>query len=94
VIVSPDGQQVAASLVWIDPVNESAEIDPLGTHPDYRRRGLARAILRESFRRMQARGLRYAYIAANAANPVSNQLYASLQPVETYDGHSWVKHLD
>ena len=94
VVVSPDGLQVAASLVWIDPRNESAEIDPLGTRPDYRRRGLARAILSESLRRMQASGLRYAYIAADAANHAVNHLYASFQPVETYDGHHWVKRLD
>jgi len=94
VVVSPGGQQVAASLVWIDPRNESAEIDPLGTHPDHRRRGLARAILTESLRRMQTSGLRYAYIASAAANHAANHLYASFQPVEAYDGHSWVKRWD
>lgn len=94
VVLAPGGQQVAASLVWIYPRNGSAEIDPLGTHPHYRRRGLARAIITESFRRMQARGLRYAYITANPANQVVNHLYASFQPVETYYGHDWVKRLD
>ena len=49
VVVSPEGQQVAASLVWIDARNRYGEIDPLGTHPDYRRLGLARALVAESF---------------------------------------------
>jgi ribosomal protein S18 acetylase RimI-like enzyme len=94
VVVSPDGQQVAASLVWVDARNQSGEIDPLGTHPDFRRLGLARALVAESFRRMRAAGLQRAYIASEAdPNNVVNRLYESFKPIETYHGHRWVKEL-
>jgi ribosomal protein S18 acetylase RimI-like enzyme len=92
-VVSPEGRQVAACLVWIDSRNHLAEIDPLGTHPDYRGRGLARALVLESFRRMRASGMRYAYIASEYYGNVVNHLYASLQPIETYQGHHWIKPL-
>ena len=51
-VISPDGKPVAASLIWVHPKNQTAEIDPLGTHPAYRKRGFARALVIESFRRM------------------------------------------
>jgi ribosomal protein S18 acetylase RimI-like enzyme len=92
-LISPEGKQVAACLVWIDGKNRMAEIDPLGTHPHYRGRGLARALVTDSFRRMWASGVRYAYIAASWDNEAANHLYGSLRPLETYQAHRWTKHL-
>jgi mycothiol synthase len=94
VVLSPEGQPVAASLVWIDPRNRMAEIDPLGTHPDFRRQGLARALLAESFRRMQAAGMQTAVIAAAHRNTPANRLYESLQPGQTYLASGWIKRLE
>jgi ribosomal protein S18 acetylase RimI-like enzyme len=90
-IVSPEGRQAAYSLVWLYPANQTAEIDPVGTHPDYRQRGLSRALILESFKRMRANGIRYAYIASETQDPIVSHLYASLQPVETYQGFHWIK---
>ncbi len=68
-----------------------AEIDPLGTHPDFRRLGLARAIVLHSFKQMQALGLHLAYIASDVENQAVNTLYDSLNPVEIYQGILWSK---
>ena len=92
-VIAPDGKPVAASLVWLYPKNQTAEIDPLGTHPEYRNRGLARALVLESFKRMSANQIRYVYIASFAQNPIVSHLYNSLQPSETYQGFHWVKQL-
>jgi len=91
VVVSPGGQQVAASLVWLDLRNHTAEIDPLGVHPNYRRRGLARALVLESFRRLRTSGVHLVYIASNTANEAANRLYGSLEPKETYYAHHWIR---
>jgi ribosomal protein S18 acetylase RimI-like enzyme len=91
--VSPDGQQVAYCLVWLDTRNRMGEIDPMGTHPDYRGRGLARALVTESLRRMRAAGMRYAFIACEADDLAVNRLYSSLGPAETYLGNDWIKQL-
>lgn len=93
VAVSPEGVLAAASLVWLYPETKSAEIDPLGTHPDFRRMGLARAIALESFKRMQERGTKMAYIASDTQNHAVNKLYDALGPVETYHGYLWTKTL-
>lgn len=89
VVLSPEGRQVAYSLVWLYPDNRTAEIDPLGTHPEYRKRGLARALILESFRRMQENGICHAYIGSDAEDAVVSRLYSSFQPVETYQGYHW-----
>jgi ribosomal protein S18 acetylase RimI-like enzyme len=92
-VVSPEGRLVAYSLVWLYPANQTAEIDPIGTHPDYRQCGLSRALILESFKRMRTNGIRYAYIASETQDPVVSHLYTSLQPVETYQGFHWIKQL-
>jgi predicted N-acetyltransferase YhbS len=55
-IVAPDGTYVACCIVWYDEVNRVGHIEPLGTHPDYRRQGLAREILLEGLRRLKRLG--------------------------------------
>ena len=92
-VLSPEGRQVACCLIWLDHSSGIGEIDPIGTHPDYRRRGLARALVAEGLRRMRTAGMRYGFIACDADDPVVNHLYASFQPTETYRGNRWVKRL-
>ena len=90
-VISPDGQMVAQSLVWVYPRNQAGEIDPLGTHPDFRKRGLSRALVLESFKRLRARGMHTAYIASETLDPIVSHLYSSLDPAETYQGSHWSK---
>ena len=94
IVVSPEGEHVAFCVAWIDPQNQIAEVDPVGTHPDHRRRGFAKAVVSECFRRLRARGVRYAYIGSAPEPYVSNRLYESLQPIEKYQQNRWVKRLD
>ncbi len=54
VAVAPDGRLAAFALCWRDQVNQVGLFEPVGTHPDFRRLGLARAVMLEGMRRMQA----------------------------------------
>jgi ribosomal protein S18 acetylase RimI-like enzyme len=92
-VVSPENQLAAYNLVWLYPHNHTAEHDPIGTHPNHRKRGLSRALILESFKRLRENGFRHTYIASETANTGVNQLYSSLQPIEMYQGHLWEKHL-
>jgi len=92
-VVSPEGQHVAFALVWIDDQNKVAQIDPVGTHPDYRRRGFAKTLLSECFRRLHAVGIGRVYIESAPEPNVSNRLYDSLQPVKRHQANRWVKRL-
>ena len=92
-VISPEGQHVAFALAWIDGQNKVAQIDPVGTHPDFRRRGFAKALLSACFRRLHAAGIRRAYIESAPEPNISNRLYDSLQPVERYQANRWIKRL-
>jgi ribosomal protein S18 acetylase RimI-like enzyme len=90
-VVSPEEKLAAFSLVWMYPQNQTAEIDPIGTDPDFRQQGLARALVSESFRRMRQNGARYAYIGSDAEDPVVSRLHASFLPVKYYQAFLWSK---
>jgi len=92
-VISPAGQHVAFALAWLDVQNKAAQIDPVGTHPDYRRRGLAKALLSACFQRLHAAGILCAYIGSAPEPNISNRLYDSLQPVKRYQANRWVKQL-
>lgn len=77
IVAASDGALVAYCISWWDPRSASVEIEPLGTHPGFRRRGLARAIVREVLRRSWALGARYVLVWGTSANPEAKALYVS-----------------
>jgi GNAT superfamily N-acetyltransferase len=87
-----DGKVIGAVCFgWVDLRNMVGELEPVGTHPSYRRRGLATAVIRENFRRMQNLGIFRALIASGAEPNPSNRLYESLHPVDKQVFEHWVK---
>ena len=59
---APDGRFAAFALCWLDEANGVAELEPVGTHPDFRRLGLARAVSIAALRASGARtGVVYSY---------------------------------
>ena len=56
VVEAPDGSFVAFCLAWIDQENAAGELEPVGTHPDHRRRGLASAASLEALGRLRELG--------------------------------------
>lgn len=55
-VVAPDGEIVSFCIVWVDERNRIGYLEPVGTHPDFRRRGLGRAVVSEGIRRAAALG--------------------------------------
>ena len=45
VAVLADDDPVAACTTWVDVASRTAVVEPVGTHPDHRRRGLAQAVV-------------------------------------------------
>ena len=66
-MVAPNGDYAAFATIWIDEVNRYGSFEPVGTHPDYQRRGLGTVLLKEGFRRMAAQGIRRSWM--DAGNP-------------------------
>lgn len=81
----------AVCFGWVDGVNHVGEIEPVGTHPHYRRRGLASAMITECFNRMKALGVSRVFIASAAEPNPSNRLYDSFKPVYKQTFERWVK---
>ena len=77
VAVAPDGEIAAYALVWFDPVNRTGLFEPVGTHADHRRRGLARLVVLEGLRRLQALGATQAFVGSAYDDEPSDRLYAS-----------------
>jgi ribosomal protein S18 acetylase RimI-like enzyme len=77
IVAAPDGTLAAYCISWWDPRSSSVEIEPLGTHPDFRRLGLGRAIVHEVFRRSHALGAKYVLVWGSTANPEAEALYLS-----------------
>lgn len=77
IVAAPDGTLAAYCISWWDERSRSVEIEPLGTHPDFRRSGLARAIVREVLRRSRARGAEHVVVWGTNSLPDAKALYES-----------------
>lgn len=78
--VAPDGTIASFALVWLDERNKEGEFEPVGTHADFQRRGLSKAVLLEGLRQMRARGMSVATVMSNGGDESAGAqaLYASV----------------
>jgi ribosomal protein S18 acetylase RimI-like enzyme len=86
VVEAPDGRLAAYCLAWLDEDNRAGELEPVGTHPDFRRLGLGSAVCRFALRRLEEEGATQAMVYAVAddpENPGPKALYESIGFVET-----------
>jgi mycothiol synthase len=77
-VVSPNGDVAAYCIVWTDELNRIGHFEPVGTHPDYQRKGLGKSLLYEAFRRLKAEGMTEADVCTNYDNPAAIRLYESV----------------
>jgi len=78
VVEAPDGRLAAFAMAWWDDDARVGEFEPVGTHPDHQRRGLARALLSWGLDRFAERGARVVQVYSDAANPASEALYEAI----------------
>ncbi|MHA2084932.1 MAG: GNAT family N-acetyltransferase [Candidatus Thorarchaeota archaeon] len=92
VAVDPDGNFTAFCTVRIDPIGKIAEIEPVGTHPDYRKLGLAKAIICEALQRARKYQPSVMVILGAAPTEGATRLYDSIG-FSREDVHLWSKKL-
>lgn len=74
VVVAQDGSLAASCFGAIDPEKNArtrqkeGTLDPVATHPHYRRRGLARACLLRGMQLLAGRGIRFAALSTSSEN--------------------------
>ena len=86
IALAPDGTVAASCIGWLDERSQTLEIEPLGTHRDHRRLGLAHAVVKEVQHRAWANGARHVLVWNDpATNPAAYRLYtgADMPPRRT-----------
>jgi ribosomal protein S18 acetylase RimI-like enzyme len=74
-IEAPDGALAGFCVTWLDEMNRTGYFEPVAVHPDYRRLGLGKALLRAGMVAMRARGMQWAEVMFAVDNPGSGRLY-------------------
>ena len=67
IVIARDGTPAAYCIGWYDETSRTLEIEPLGTHRDFRRLGLARAVVREVTHRAYENGAHHVLVWNNPA---------------------------
>ena len=61
-VMAPDGTPAAGCICWVDPVNRVGLFEPVGTRPQFRRLGLATALMLGGLERLRERGMQAALV--------------------------------
>jgi len=79
-VQAPDGTMASSTIMWLDEANSTVEFEPVGTHPDYRRLGLARAMMLHGMHRARRAGATHATVVCLGApgHPEARGLYYGL----------------
>lgn len=89
VAVTSSGEHAAFCTLWYDEKTRSAAFEPVGTHPQHQRRGLARALMAEGLRRVHELGATLVTVGSYSA--AAGALYASMGFVEYDLSEPWEK---
>jgi ribosomal-protein-alanine acetyltransferase len=72
------GDGTLCSFVLARFVIDVLDIDKVGTHPDFRRRGCARILIRHALREAKKRGGKVAFLEVRAGNTAARECYQSV----------------
>jgi predicted N-acetyltransferase YhbS len=84
-IVGPDGKYVSCCIVWYDSRNRMGILEPVGTHPDFRGRGLGREVVLEGIRRAAALGAEKVWVGSG------QRFYEAIGFQKKYTCYRWTK---
>jgi len=85
VIESPDGQYASHCIVWYDDLNRFGVFEPVCTIPEFRLRGLGRAVIQAGLNRLYELGARKAYVGSG------QDFYAAIGFARAHPRHLWHK---
>jgi hypothetical protein len=91
VVVAPNGELAAYTIVWWDPLNRMGIFEPVGCHPAHQRRGLASAVLCEGMRRLRKLDATVAYVNSWREDSSGAYTYRSVDFTVTDRMYAWQK---
>ena len=77
-VIAPNGEAAAFCIVWTDALNKIGHFEPVGTHPDFQRKGLGKSLLFDALCRLKSEGMIEADVCTNHDNPAAIRLYESV----------------
>jgi mycothiol synthase len=89
VAVAPGGGSASFCTIWFDDVTRTGAFEPVGTVPEHRKRGLAKAVTCEGLRRLRRLGATRAYVGSYS--PGAHATYASVGFMEYELLEPWVR---
>jgi GNAT superfamily N-acetyltransferase len=89
VAVSPEGHLAATCAIWYEPLVRAGWFEPVGTHPDFRRRGLASSLMAAALRRLWQMGACRRYVDTGYGMD-ANRLYARMGFTQVAIADRWV----
>ncbi len=77
---APGGRLAATALAWYDPATGTAELEPVGTCPEFRRLGLGRAVSLFALQQARAAGATLGLVSCRGDDryPIPARLYRSI----------------
>lgn len=77
-VMAPTGDVAAYCIIWTDELTKVGHFEPVGTHPDYQRKGLGKSLLFEGLRRLKSESMTVADVCTNHDNAAAIRLYESV----------------
>lgn len=91
-VEASNGDIAGYALLWFDPVTSVGLVEPMRTEDNYRRRGLARALLASGLDRLARRGARR--LKVGYATEATRALYLSSGFKQAGTSRSYTLHRD
>jgi mycothiol synthase len=80
-----DGRIAAFAVYWVDERNKTGHFEPVGTHRDFQRQGLARAVMLAAMRQMHDLGVTLVTVSHLGENLAARRLYESIGFEKRYE---------
>jgi mycothiol synthase len=77
-VIAPGGEVASYCIIWTDENTKVGHFEPVGSHPNFQRKGLGKSLLFEGFRRLKAEGMNEADLCTNYDNAPAIGLYESV----------------
>ena len=74
-VEAADGALAGFCVTWPDVINRTGYFEPVAVHPEYRRLGLGKALMRAGLTAMKEWGMEWAEVMYEVDNPGSGKLY-------------------
>jgi GNAT superfamily N-acetyltransferase len=86
-IISNNKEIISFCTIWYDRMNRIGILEPVGTIPEYRKRGFGKMVINEAINRIYKEGANKAYVVSR------NEFYDKIGFEEKYTNYIWEKEI-